>query len=382
MAARARKGPNAVVVIVVFVVVVACFVIGELVCAHSSTGLAFDGSSDELKATVIVPTLDTPMPEGKNVIWCGAFQLAWDQFRDRMVGEPVVLSGSEQDAERLNSGRASPDDFPSGCPHYASAGRAGHGTVQEIQEHMASSFPDEPRPKIKAARNTIVLFSYNAISPGLSLPFNENSGTLLFQTVPVRSFGIRKEDSYPYGEPRDQVKILYLSSQDAEADAVGGQHDHRDEFAIAPCGDESEIQIILACIEPKATLAETIADLDRKIADWRGKAQERLFGMDDVLLIPRVTWFIRHRFTELEGREIANKGCPLAGTRIGSASQMIDFSLKQSGVMVSPRAESPSEDTGRHFVFDRPFLVVMKKRGAERPFFVMWVDNPELLCRR
>lgn len=33
-------------------------------------------------------------------------------------------------------------------------------------------------------------------------------------------------------------------------------------------------------------------------------------------------------------------------------------------------------------LFNRPFLVYMQKRGAERPFFVMWVDNAELLVRK
>jgi hypothetical protein len=36
----------------------------------------------------------------------------------------------------------------------------------------------------------------------------------------------------------------------------------------------------------------------------------------------------------------------------------------------------------REFVFNRPFLVYMQKRGAEHPFFVMWVDNAELLTRK
>jgi len=40
-----------------------------------------------------------------------------------------------------------------------------------------------------------------------------------------------------------------------------------------------------------------------------------------------------------------------------------------------------SEGANRRFVFDKPFLIVMKKRGAERPFFVMWVANAELLCK-
>ena len=33
----------------------------------------------------------------------------------------------------------------------------------------------------------------------------------------------------------------------------------------------------------------------------------------------------------------------------------------------------------REFRFHRPFLIYMKKRDADRPFFVMWVDNAELL---
>jgi len=32
-----------------------------------------------------------------------------------------------------------------------------------------------------------------------------------------------------------------------------------------------------------------------------------------------------------------------------------------------------------YYVADKPFLVIMKKRGAEKPYFAMWVDNAELL---
>ncbi len=33
----------------------------------------------------------------------------------------------------------------------------------------------------------------------------------------------------------------------------------------------------------------------------------------------------------------------------------------------------------RRFEFNRPFLLYIKKRGADYPFFVMWMDNAELL---
>ena len=41
----------------------------------------------------------------------------------------------------------------------------------------------------------------------------------------------------------------------------------------------------------------------------------------------------------------------------------------------------PCKPMAIHFVCDHPFLIVVKKQGAKRPFFVMWVDNAELLCK-
>ena len=38
--------------------------------------VAFDGDSQDLHQSVVVPTLDTPVAEGKNVVWCGTLQLA------------------------------------------------------------------------------------------------------------------------------------------------------------------------------------------------------------------------------------------------------------------------------------------------------------------
>jgi len=48
---------------------------------------------------------------------------------------------------------------------------------------------------------------------------------------------------------------------------------------------------------------------------------------------------------------------------------------RPGGGMIPRRIEEP-----RHLYFNKPFLIYVKKRGAEySPFFVMWVDNAELL---
>ena len=69
------------------------------------------------------------------------------------------------------------------------------------------------------------------------------------------------------------------------------------------------------------------------------------------------------------------------GYYIAKAMQTIRFKLDRSGAELASEAQMPCKPMATHFVCDRPFLIFVKKRGAERPFFVMWVDNAELLCK-
>src|SRR5208283_5746542 len=46
--------------------------------AFSNDNLLTVGASD-LKQTVVEATLTAPMEQGKNVLWCGTFQLAWNE---------------------------------------------------------------------------------------------------------------------------------------------------------------------------------------------------------------------------------------------------------------------------------------------------------------
>ncbi len=47
------------------------------------------------------------------------------------------------------------------------------------------------------------------------------------------------------------------------------------------------------------------------------------------------------------------------------------------GCSVTPTAGPPQHI----MVFDRPFLVMLERADARNPYFVLWVDNAELLCR-
>ena len=136
-------------------------------------------------------------------------------------------------------------------------------------------------------------------------------------------------------------------------------------------------QIIVALLEPKASLAETMMELEKKIAEDQMERYGGGFDGSAVLIVPDIFFDITHHFAELEGRRFVNAA--MKGQVINRAQQDVMFKLDRSGAELRSEAKVAEESVSPPFIFNRPFLVVMKKRGAEHPYFVMWVDNAELL---
>ncbi len=65
------------------------------------TPVSFRGDSTGLKQTVVVSTLDEPIPEGKNAVWCATFQMAWNRLAADVVREPIRIAGAEEVVKRL-----------------------------------------------------------------------------------------------------------------------------------------------------------------------------------------------------------------------------------------------------------------------------------------
>ena len=339
--------------------------------------MAYDGNSTGLEHTVILPTLDTPMPKGKNVIWCSSFQLAWNQLKDNVIKEPVKLVGAEEIANRLNLAKQSLADIPDeSC--YAAAGFVKDGILEKIQTEMAKRFPSEPQPDFQdvSPNDVIIAYSYLTANVKFKIPYFENQKELIFRDsqgnkTPVTSFGIRPEDHDAYQKLRKQVEVLYYSHHPDSFNLM--------EFVVDLCKDTKQNQIILARIEPKESLEQTFVYLEDKIAGFTKEKFFHKLGINDVLLVPNIFWKITHHFKQLEKKYFGNEG--FEDLYIGLALQMIQFRLDRSGAELKSEAKLYAESAPNHFIFDQPFLIYMKKRGAEHPFFVMWVDNAELLSK-
>lgn len=339
--------------------------------------MTYDGTSADLQKTIIVPTLDTPFSEGKNIIWCSSFQLAWNALRDDVIGEPVQVTDAGDIANRLNTAKQSSSDLLEES-YYASAGFVEKGIIEEIQSEMAKRFPDVPKPTFgTVGPDWIIAYGYLEAYVKFTIPFLENKHKFVFKDSQgkedaVTSFGIWDGFSAKYRKVMEQVDVLY-SLQDPEDQRV------MFEFAVDLCKYTEPYQIVAACIEPKETLAETLTYLQEKIADVSSHRSGNKLGSTDMLIVPNMFWKVKHRFQELEGRPLANKG--YEGMPINEASQMILFRLDRTGAILKSESKIAVLAAPRYFIFDRPFLIYIKKRDAVHPFFVMWVDNAELLTK-
>lgn len=353
--------------------------------------------SNDLKQTLIVATLDSPLPKYHNVIWCSTFQMAWDKLKQDVIGEPVEVLGAKELADRLNRAAFSDKDLQNES-YFATAGLLEDGIIAQIQEEMTQRFPSEPAPVFdgigELPLETIIAYSYLNADIGFEYPFYCNTYELDFQdsngtVAEVTSFCSRS-DADSADLVRKQVDVLYYK-QDDQTDET--------EFAVDLCIHTNPYQVVLACVPQQKNLGKTVAFVEQKIYEFmQDPDYEQLRKLRpatvggrsggerpaDTLIVPEVLYKLTHHFAELEGKAIGNQPWLDQGYFIRKAILTTDFTLGRTRFVLNTDEQIVVPPLGqpelRCFHFDRPFLIYVKKREpAASPFFVMWVDNAELM---
>lgn len=340
--------------------------------------------SSSLTHTAVVPTFDSPMPKGKNVIWCASFQLAWDKLAEDVLHGPVQLANAPECIAQLNSGKFTGADLPENS-YLAMAGLCRDGIAQKILDEMQRRFHRQPRFDLTAPENNVVAFAYLEANVPFVLPYCEATAPLSFHTsrngkTPVKSFGISGTDiRVAHSDPRvtlalvSQYRILYCDADPDNESAIAT------DFVIDPCRYSKPNQIILACVHPAPTLEKTWQHIAHLTAKFTKNPRLQEPSPLDCFIAPEMAWDITHHFSELTGtnRMLLNKG--FDKYFLGSAVQSIRFRLDRGGAKLSSEAALVVKSFPRQFEFDRPFFIFVKKRDGKKPFFAMYVDNAELL---
>ncbi len=340
--------------------------------------ISFDGDSANLQHTAIVPTLDTPIPEGQSAVWCASLQLAWDKLKTDVIKGPVQITNRDAVCDRLNKASPVESELPAEG-FFAAAGFTDEGIVDTIRKRMTARFPHVSITDLEETPDGIVAYAYLEASVRYGAAFRDNSEAFQFPVSgaasrAVKSFGIPLEGELDLpGRAREQVAVLYTDEDE--------RHYKLTEFAVDLDQNSVHDQIVLARLDRKSTLGETLSELEEKMRRFASQGQNKWFanfGINDTLIVPNMNWNVHHQFKELLG---PGKNLMFNGRKypIVKAEQTIKFHVDAHGAGVASKAEVYVKSGPRHFEFNRPFLLYLKKRDAKHPFFVMWVENAELL---
>jgi hypothetical protein len=326
--------------------------------------------ADELQSTVISPHLEAPIEPGRSVLWCATFQLAWNEVC-ALVGEDIHFVEEPPMVAILDKKSATKDDLDE-ASYVALAGFVRDGIYDEIPKALGRKFRGAarphllPDPAVAPRPQDIVAYAYLFKNLEFPTPFERLGEPLDFAGTRVECFGIGHEHKPDHQRLYPQVRILYYNDPD--------------DFAVELRTKSREDHLILAKRRPAATLLETVAATEQQAVD--SEPANAVTG--DVLIVPKFNFDLTRSYDELLMRHLVVTNPSVAKDLVLLAAiQNIRFQMDEKGVRLRSeshmKAGAEKPPPARVMVFDKPFLVVLRREGAKTSYFALWVDNPELL---
>ena len=329
-------------------------------------------NSTDLSRSFVSAVLDVPIQPGQNVIWCGTFQLAWNETCS-LIGEDLAFAEPSPLADLLNKKSFVKSDVDD-ASYVALAGFVRDGIHKKIRCALDEKFHGLARPRLIPSKEItprpqdIVAYAYLFKNLEFATPFERLDRPLEFGGTEVSSFGL---GPFKPGQVAMYPQVLIFDYK--------SENDFVIELKTKSEGD----RLILAKVKPGETLASTVVTVEKRVAASTGEQA----SVGDLLTVPKFNFDVTRSFEELERNLLVPRNPEVAKDLfILSAVQNIRFQMDEKGVKLRSEAhmaigcamEVPPQP--QHImIFDRPFLVLLKRAGAKTPYFAMWVDNPELL---
>ena len=344
-------------------------------------------NAGELRATYVSPHLEAEIVKGTNLLWCGTFQLCWNEAC-RLTGGGLQLTnalsqfGLTPPSRELSmvtalNKQAFTIESIDEASYVALAGFVRNAIHDRIERAIKEKFHGQFKPRFVPDRQLTPrpqdVVAYACLYKNLSfpVPFERLEEELRFDGSPVRAFGIGATKA-SHDKMYPQVRILDYQSND--------------DFVVELKTKSEGDRLILSRTQPLRTLGDTAAGVLERIE--RGTPEPTL--TNDVLIVPRMNFDLTRIYTELQNLLLVPRNPAVSNDLfLLSAVQNTRFEMNEKGVELASEAHmafgcaKEAPPVRQHImVFDKPFLLLMQRQGAKVPYFALWVDNPELLVPR
>ena len=296
-----------------------------------------------------------------NYVWGGAMNLAWNDLNENILHEKLQLRTEDKIAltmvEKLNNPIFTKKDLDDKS-YYIKSGY-GQETVELINKESKKKFPSKSFGDL-----AIKLKDFDIISYAYFLKEVEYKAIFIKKEV---SFNGEKVEGFyaKKGIEKDNVRIIkYISD---------------DKFIVRIDLKDQEDQLILAkgydMTNPEIMLNEVNSDNKEYL--------KTINGVDN-FEAPKIHLDHNRDYIELVNKYLDNKN--FKDYFIAQMFENIKFDMDEKGARVENEAVITLTKNSvmqvqdpRNFILDKPYWIVMKRSDSQKPYFILGVNNTELM---
>lgn len=296
-----------------------------------------------------------------NTVWCGTFQLIWNDLKNDFAKQDIEFSPQLEVVKNLNKGQFNTSKI-SDNSYYKAQGIPTEKLKAEIEKEIKDKFNETSNIldgfDFDGNPDKYLLYAMLKKEFKFNKQFEELENGQFGAYENVKYFGTKENNSE---ELREQIQVLYYKS--------------RDEFAVKLLTKQND-EIIIAKGIDKDTFNETYKEIQDKQNSYDG---EKEFLKTDTLKIPNIDFKTEKEFKELENKpfKISDGNSYI----IEKAIQTIQFELDKTGGKIKSEAGMGIAKTAlireepRDFSVDNTFTLFLKEKDKDMPYFAAKIEN-------
>ena len=297
-----------------------------------------------------------------NSVWCGTFNLIWNDLKNDLAKQDIVFSPQLEVVENLNKSTFTTDEL-SEDSYYKKYGTPSIELKEEIENAIKEKFNetsdilDDFNWNDTGSKD---YFLYAMLKKEFEFPkeFTELENGNFGNYSNVKYFGI---DNTTSDEVRNQVEVLYYNS--------------KYDFAIKLITKGND-EVIISRGNNENTFKDIYDEIEEKSDNYEGNKE---FAEEDILKIPNITFNLKEEFKELEAQPFEFSNGDIY--KIEKALQTIKFKLdkkggeikSEAGMMV--RENAIATDEPREFLVDDTFTIFLKENSKDLPYFAAKISD-------
>ena len=313
---------------------------------------------------VVTTTLTLEDEIQDDTIWCGTFQLIWNDLKNDLAKQDIVFTPQLKVVENLNKETFRVNDL-SDKYFYKKIGTPSISLKKEIEQAIKDKFNEKSdilNDFEWENRDPKDYFLYAMLKKEFQFEkaFEELDNGKFTDYENVSYFGIKKSSESE--ELRNQVKVLYYNS--------------KDDFAIKLI-TKQEDEVIL-CKNPKGnTFNEIYKNITTQESKYKGNKN---FQEGELLKVPNIKMNEKTEFTEIQNKSFLFSNGD--SYHIEKALQTIQFELDKTGGKIKSEAGMMVKyesaimiDEIREFAIDDTFAIFLKENGKDKPYFAGKIED-------